>query len=156
MISSEVCSQGQTDWRRSAHRRTSDGNHSILDRLASHLQPVACARGPRIEAQDAVVRLRHLARYGYLTAADHADVGNGVVGGATRPGGDARGARPVRPATRWMRVVSRASARVMSGRMVARGRASIDVPAPGDSRRRRFGSQRLHHLSHGRCCHTSA
>jgi hypothetical protein len=37
----------------------------------------------------------------------------------------------VRPATRWMRVVSRASARVMSGRMVVNRRASIHVPAPG-------------------------
>jgi hypothetical protein len=36
---------------------------------------------------------------------------------------------PVRPATRWMRVVSMASARVIAGRMVVSHRASIDVPA---------------------------
>jgi hypothetical protein len=35
----------------------------------------------------------------------------------------------VRPATRWMRVVSMASARVMAGRLVVSRRASIDVPA---------------------------
>jgi hypothetical protein len=35
---------------------------------------------------------------------------------------------PVRPATRWMRVVSMASARVMAGRIGAKRRASIDVP----------------------------
>ena len=38
---------------------------------------------------------------------------------------------PVRPATRWMQVLSRASARVMAGRMVVSRRASIDVPALG-------------------------
>jgi hypothetical protein len=38
-----------------------------------------------------------------------------------------------------MRVVSRASAKVMAGRMVVRRRARIDVPAPGGSRRRRYG-----------------
>jgi hypothetical protein len=38
---------------------------------------------------------------------------------------------PVTPATRWIRVVSMASARVIAGRMVVRRRASIDLPAPG-------------------------
>src|SRR5882724_13170554 len=38
---------------------------------------------------------------------------------------------PVRPATRWMRVISMASAKVMAGWMVVRRRANIDVPAPG-------------------------
>jgi hypothetical protein len=36
----------------------------------------------------------------------------------------------VRPATRWMRAVSRASARRIAGRMGGRRRASIDVPVP--------------------------
>jgi hypothetical protein len=35
---------------------------------------------------------------------------------------------PVRPATRWIRVVSMASASVIAGRMVVSRRASIDVP----------------------------
>jgi hypothetical protein len=38
---------------------------------------------------------------------------------------------PVRPATRWMRVVSRASGRVITGRIVVRRRASLDVAAEG-------------------------
>ena len=53
---------------------------------------------------------------------------------------------PVRPATRWIRVVSRASARVIAGRIVVSRRASIDLPAPGGPRRRRFWTERLHHL----------
>jgi hypothetical protein len=35
------------------------------------------------------MRPRHLARHGDLTATDHTDVGDRVVRGATRPGGDA-------------------------------------------------------------------
>jgi hypothetical protein len=35
---------------------------------------------------------------------------------------------PVRPATLWMRVVSRASGRVMANRMGVRRRANIDRP----------------------------
>jgi hypothetical protein len=41
------------------------------------------------------------------------------------------GRSPVRPATLWMRVVSRDSARIMAGKMVVSHRASIDMPAPG-------------------------
>jgi len=47
--------------------------------------------------------------------------------------------KAVRPATRWIRVVSRVSARGMAGRMVGKRRASIDVPAPGGPRSRRCG-----------------
>jgi hypothetical protein len=63
---------------------------------------------------------------------------------------------PLKPATLWMRVVSMASARVIAGRIVVSRRASIDLPAPGWPSRRTFGSQRLHHLSPGRCCDISA
>ena len=35
---------------------------------------------------------------------------------------------PVRPATRWMRVVSMASAKVIAGRMVVSCRTSIGLP----------------------------
>jgi hypothetical protein len=38
---------------------------------------------------------------------------------------------PVRPATRWMCVVSRASASVIADRRVVSHRASLDCPAPG-------------------------
>jgi hypothetical protein len=38
---------------------------------------------------------------------------------------------PVRPATRWMWVVSMDSARLIAGKMVVSQRGSIDVPVPG-------------------------
>jgi hypothetical protein len=41
---------------------------------------------------------------------------------------------PVRTATLWIRVVLRASARVIAGRMVVRRRARLDGPAPGGPR----------------------
>jgi hypothetical protein len=52
---------------------------------------------------------------------------------------------PVRPATRWRRVVSMALARVIAGRMVGRRWARLDVPAPGGPRRRLW-AERLHCL----------
>jgi hypothetical protein len=72
-----------------------------------------------------------LARHGHLAAADHAHLGDGVVGGVERAHRDEGGAPPVRPATRGMRVVSRASARRSAGRLVARRRARLDVPVVG-------------------------
>jgi hypothetical protein len=56
-----------------------------------------------------------------------------------RGGGTPAVRAPVRPATRWMRVVSMASARVIAGRMVVSRRASIHLPAPGGPSRRRCG-----------------
>jgi hypothetical protein len=53
---------------------------------------------------------------------------------------------PVRPATRWMRVVSMASARVITGRIVVSRRASIDWPAPGGPSQRTLWSERLHQV----------
>jgi hypothetical protein len=51
----------------------------------------------------------------------------------------------VRPTTQGMRVVSNASARRIAGNMVVNRRASLDVPTPGDPRRRLW-SERLHDL----------
>jgi hypothetical protein len=49
-------------------------------------------------------------------------------------------------------VVSMASARVIAGRIVVSRRASIDLPAPGDPRRRILWSGRLHYVQvHLRC-----
>jgi hypothetical protein len=42
---------------------------------------------------------------------------------------------PVRPATLWICVVSRASARVIAGRMVESRRVSIDLPTPGRAKK---------------------
>jgi hypothetical protein len=67
-----------------------------------------------------------------------------VVTTAVRP--------PVRPATRWMRVVSRAAARLMAGRMVARRRASLNVPAPGGPVPRRPPAQARDALARPRAC----
>src|SRR6266850_7054697 len=92
-----------------------------------------------------MVRQRHLPRRRHLATADQADSGTGVLGGAKRVGRNAVRA-PVSPATRWMRVVSMASASVMAGRMVVSRRASIDLPAPGGASKRTLWSERLHHL----------
>jgi hypothetical protein len=54
---------------------------------------------------------------------------------------------PVRLVTRWMRVVSMASARGIAGRRVVSRRASIDLPAPGGPSRRTLWSERLHRLN---------
>jgi hypothetical protein len=51
------------------------------------------ALGEFIEKEDTVVGPRHLTGRGYLTA-DQPHIGHGLVGGATRPGGDDGGAPP--------------------------------------------------------------
>jgi hypothetical protein len=58
---------------------------------------------------------------------------------------------PVRPATRWMRVVSRASARVSAGQMVVSRCASLDVPTPGGPRSSTLWAERRHHVPPGMC-----
>ena len=73
---------------------------------------------------------RHLARQRHVAPADQPDSGDGVVGGAEGAGCDQRRAVPGAARDAVMRVVSRASARVMAGRMVVSRRASLDVPAP--------------------------
>ena len=52
------------------------------------------ALGELIEAEDTRVGPRHLAWPGYLAPTDQPPSGNGLVGGATRPGGDDGGASP--------------------------------------------------------------
>jgi hypothetical protein len=104
---------------------------TLRERLPQHLQDVAAALGELIQAQDAVVGPRHVAWPRHLAAAGPPDVRNGVVGGRNGRVVTKAVRSPVRPATRWMRLASMASARVMAGRMVVSRRASIDVPAPG-------------------------
>jgi hypothetical protein len=53
---------------------------------------------------------------------------------------------PVRPATRWIQVVSRASARVVADIMVVNRRASLDCPTPCGPRSSRLWPERLHHV----------
>jgi hypothetical protein len=54
---------------------------------------------------------------------------------------------PVRPATRWMRVVSRASARVIAGRRAGSRRAHIDLSAPDELRNERLCPECPHECS---------
>src|SRR5262245_27793081 len=119
---------------------------TLLERLPQDLQDMAAALGQFIQAAHAVVGQRHLARQRHLAAADEPHIRDGVVG--ARHGRVVTHAvrSPVRPATRWMRVVSMASARVIAGRMVLRRRASIDVPAPAGLRSSRTWAER-HNIS---------
>jgi hypothetical protein len=52
---------------------------------------MACELRERIEAEEAMRRQRHLPGHGHLAPTDQADVGDGVVRGATRPAGDTGG-----------------------------------------------------------------
>jgi hypothetical protein len=73
---------------------------------------------------------RHVARHRHVAATDEADVGDGVV---RRPEGTtvATAARaPMRPATRWMHVVSRVSVRLTAGRMVVSRRSQDRLTRP--------------------------
>jgi hypothetical protein len=104
---------------------------TLLERLAQDFEHMPRARGPLIHKQDAVVRQGYL-QHEQLAAADHAHIGDRVVG-ARKGSVVTRAVRsPVRPATLWMRVVSMASARLIAGRMGVSRRASIDVPGPGE------------------------
>ena len=111
-----------------------------------HLQDVAAELRQFIQEEHAVVRQRHLARHRHL--APPISPTSEMVWWGARNGRVVTNAvrSPVSPATRWIRVVSRASARVMAGRIVVSRRASIDWPAPGGPSRRRFGSQCLHQV----------
>jgi hypothetical protein len=104
------------------------------------------ALGKLIEAEDTMVGPRHLARHGHLAPTDQPPIGNRMVGGAKGPGGDDGGAPPGAAGDAMVRVVSMASARVVSGRIVVRRRARIDVPAPGGPRSKTLWSERLHDL----------
>jgi hypothetical protein len=113
---------------------------TLLEGLAQDFQDMACELGQFIQEAHAVVCQQHFLGHQHPPPADQPHIRNGVVGA------------PVRPATRGMRVVSRASGSVMAGRMVGGRRASIDLPAPRGPSSRTFGSQRLHrvrvHLQH--------
>jgi hypothetical protein len=110
----------------------------ILERLAQGLEDMAAELGQPIQEEDGMARPRHIARPRHVAPADQPDIRDGVMGArhgrvvttAVRP--------PVQAATPWMQMVSRASARVMSGRMVVRHRASGNVRAPAAPSRSRL------------------
>jgi hypothetical protein len=70
---------------------------TLLQGLAPDLQDMPRACGRLVEAQEAMVRPRSLPRHLRLAAADQPHLGNGVIGGATRPGGDEGGASVSEP-----------------------------------------------------------
>jgi hypothetical protein len=117
---------------------------TIIERLAQDLEDMAAALGEFIQEAHAVVGQRHFARHRHVAAADQPHIGDGVMGGAKRPGLTKIVRSPVRPATLWMRVVSMASARVMAGRIVVSRRASIDLPAPGGPSKSTLWAECLH------------
>jgi len=118
---------------------------TLLERLAQGLEHIAAALGPCIQEAHAMVGQRHVAQYRHMPAADQPRIRDGVVGGAPNGRVVTNAVRsPVRPATRWIRVVSMASARVIAGRMAVSGRASIDVPAPGGPSKSTLWSEHLH------------
>jgi hypothetical protein len=119
---------------------------AILERLAQDFQDVACALRPFIQKERAVVCQRHFPGHRQLPAADQPDIRDGVTEGATRHATARAVQSPVRPATRWVRVVSIASRRVIAGRVVASRCAGIDFPARGGPSHRTLWSERRHHL----------
>jgi hypothetical protein len=111
---------------------------TLLERLAQDLQDMAAELGQFIQEEHAIVGQRHFARHRHVAPADQPRIREGVVGRAKGRVVTHAVWSPVRPATRWIRVVSIASARVIAGRMVVSRRASIDVPAPGGPSKRRL------------------
>jgi len=63
----------------------------------------------------ASLRLRELADVFYKTAPDQPHIRDGVMGGATRAGGNPRHTGADRSTTRWMRVVLVASIQIITG-----------------------------------------
>jgi hypothetical protein len=78
--------------------------NTLLQGLAQDLEDVTPALRECIEAGHAVVRQRHLPQHQHVATADQPDIRNSMVG------------------ARHGRVVSRASARLISGRRVVRRR----------------------------------
>jgi hypothetical protein len=114
-----------------------------LNQLTQHLQDVAAELRPFVQKEHPMVRQRHLARHWHVAHTDQPRIRDGVVGARHgRVVTNAVSAR-VRTMTRWMRVVSMASARVIAGRIVVRRRASIDCSAPGEPGRRTLGAEPL-------------
>jgi hypothetical protein len=112
----------------------------IFQRLAQDLQDMAAALGPCVLEVHAMVGQQH--------GAPPISPTSEMVWWEGRNGWVATTAvrLPVRPARRWMQVVSKASARIIAGRMVVSRRAIIDVLAPGGPRKSGLWSERLHDL----------
>jgi hypothetical protein len=88
-----------------------------------------------------------LPRQRHLAAVDQSHIGDRLMGARHGRVVTTPVHAPVRPATLWRRVVSRASARVIAGRMVVSRRASIDFPTPGGPSSSTLCPQCLHPFS---------
>jgi hypothetical protein len=84
---------------------------TLLQRLAQDLDNMAPDLRPFIQEENVVVRPRDLARHGEVPAAGQPHVRDRMMGARNGRVVTTVVRAPVRPATRWMRVVSRASAR---------------------------------------------
>ena len=65
---------------------------TLRERLAQGLQHTAAALGPFIQAEDAVVGQRYVARQRHVAPADRPDIRDRLMRSATRPGRHHRGA----------------------------------------------------------------
>jgi hypothetical protein len=107
--------------------------NTLLEWLAQDLKDMAAELGPFIQEEHAMVGQRHVTRHRHVAPADQPRIRDGVVRGARHGRVVTNAVRsPVRPATRWIRVVSMASARVIAGRRVMNRRASILGKIPRD------------------------
>jgi hypothetical protein len=104
---------------------------TILERLPQDLQDMAAEHRQFIQKQHAMMRQRHFPGRRYVAAADQPHIRDGVMGARPERVVTKAVRALVRPATRWMQVVSRASGSVMASRMVVSRRARLDVLAPG-------------------------
>jgi hypothetical protein len=102
---------------------------SPRERWPPALQDVAAALGPCIQEAHAVGGQRHVARHG--TWPPPISPASEMVWWGARHGRVVTHAvrSPVSRATRWIRVVSMALARVIAGRMVVSRWARVDLPA---------------------------
>ena len=134
-----ICAASPASTARSTTRGRLYLYDTLLERLAQALEDLARALWQLMQEQDAMVRQGPLPRQGPLAAADQADVGDGMVGGPEGARRDEAVRPPIRPATRGMQVVSRASAKRLAGRRVARRRPTIDFPASRVRGARHYG-----------------
>jgi hypothetical protein len=104
---------------------------AFLDRLTQDLQNMAAELGQLIQKKHAMVGQGHFARHRHVAPTDQPYIRNRAVGGAKRACHNQRRATAGEASDTVDGVVSMASAKVISGRMVVSCRTSIDVPAPG-------------------------
>jgi hypothetical protein len=117
---------------------------AIIERLTQPFEHMPLELGEFIEEEDTVVGERPLARRGHLAPTDQPHIGNGMVGGATRPGGDDGGAPPGEAGDAMDAGGVDGLGQGHLGEDVVRRRGSIDFPAPGGPRSKTSGAECWH------------